>query len=162
MPQSLRRWLVIAVVICAAIYQYFFNRGYQSSVPAPTTSAQSVALSAKDQTNAVAKIQQALREQNTEAKFWVTLSGKVIKLLKDDREGSMHQRFLIEIAPNITLLIAHNIDIAKRVPVKQSDTLTLRGEYVWNDKGGVLHWTHHDPKGRTQGGWIDYQGLRYQ
>ena len=162
MPHSIRRWLVTAIVVSAAIYQYFFNQGHQNSVPPPTTLAQSTVLSAKDQANAVTKIRQAIREQNTNAKFWVTLSGKVIKLLKDDREGAMHQRFLIEIAPNTTLLIAHNIELAKRIPVKQGDTLTLRGEYVWNDKGGVLHWTHHDPKARIQGGWVDYQGLRYQ
>lgn len=162
MPHSIRRWLLVAVVLSAAIYQYFFNQGHQNSVPPPNTPAQSNAVNVKDHTAAVAKIQQALREQNTEAKFWVTLSGKVIKLLKDDREGAMHQRFLIEIAPHTTLLIAHNIDLAKRVPVQQDTLVTLRGEYVWNDKGGVLHWTHHDPKNRIQGGWIDYQGLRYQ
>lgn len=162
MPHSVRRWIVIAVVICAAIYQYFFNQGHQNSVPPPSTPAQSTPVSSHEQQAAIAKIQQAIREQNTEAKFWLTLTGQVIKVLPDDREGDRHQRLLIEIAPKTTLLVAHNIDVAKRVPTKQGDRITLHGEYVWNDKGGVIHWTHHDPKGRNQGGWIDYQGLRYQ
>lgn len=162
MPHSIRRWLLVAVVVSASIYQYFFNQGPQKSVPPATASVQSTSISSKEQLAAVNKIQQAVQDQNTEAKFWVTLSGKVIKVLKDDREGDMHQRFLLEIAPNTTLLIAHNIDVATRVPLKQGDTLSLKGEYVWNDKGGVLHWTHHDPKNRNQGGWIDYQGVRYQ
>lgn len=162
MPHSVRRWIVVAVALSAAIYQYFFNQGHQNSVPPPTTTAQSKSLSNAEQQASIAKIQQAIRDQNFDAKFWLTLSGKVIKVLSDDREGDMHQRFLIEIAPQTTLLVAHNIDVAKRVPVKQGDKVTIHGEYVWNDKGGVLHWTHQDPSRRKRGGWIDYQGLRYQ
>jgi len=68
---------------------------------------------------------------------------------------------LLEIAPDITLLVAHNIALAPRVPVQQGETITLNGEYVWNDKGGVMHWTHHDPQGR-KGGWIELAGKRYE
>ena len=67
----------------------------------------------------------------------------------------------MEISPDITLLVAHNIDLAPRIPVAQGDAVTIKGEYVWNNRGGVLHWTHHDPKGR-KGGWVEVAGKRYE
>ncbi len=94
--------------------------------------------------------------------FWATVSGEVVKVLPDDREGDMHQKFLLELPSRHTLLIAHNIDIAQRVPVKEGDAVTLRGEYEWKDQGGVMHWTHRDPGGRRPGGWIEHAGKKYE
>ncbi|MEZ5478885.1 MAG: DUF3465 domain-containing protein [Thiolinea sp.] len=59
-------------------------------------------------------------------------------------------------------MVAHNIDLAPRVPVEPGGRVNLRGEYAWNNRGGVIHWTHHDPKGRRDGGWIEWQGKRYE
>lgn len=99
---------------------------------------------------------------NPDAKFWTDIQGEVIKLLRDDREGSQHQRFLIRVAPDITLLVAHNIDLAPRVPVREGDRVKIYGEYAWNNRGGVMHWTHHNPRGRREGGWIELDGKRYE
>ena len=82
-------------------------------------------------------------------------AGTVVRILPDDNEGSRHQRFLVRVAPDHTILIAHNIDLAPRVaPLAEGDTVSFNGEFAWNGKGGVVHWTHHDPAGRHLAGWI--------
>lgn len=92
----------------------------------------------------------------------VEVSGQVERTLRDDTQGSAHQKFLVRLAPHLTLLVAHNIDVAPRVPVQRGSAVRLRGEYEWNAQGGVLHWTHRDPQGRHQDGWIEFEGRRYQ
>jgi hypothetical protein len=93
----------------------------------------------------------------------VELTGRVIKLLPDDNEGARHQRFIVTIENGMTLLVAHNIDLAPRVDkVAVGDIVVLNGVYEWNAKGGVIHWTHHDPQGKHAAGWIRHAGKLYQ
>lgn len=92
----------------------------------------------------------------------VELEGEVSRVLADDLEGSRHQRFIVELASGHTVLVAHNIDLAPRVPVNRRDRVGVRGEYEWNERGGVLHWTHHDPQGRRPGGWVRHGGREYR
>ena len=88
--------------------------------------------------------------------------GEVVKVLKDDNEGSRHQRFLLRLQSDQTVLIAHNIDVASRVEaLRAGDRVRFRGEYEWNNKGGVIHWTHRDPNGRHVDGWLEHNGHRY-
>jgi hypothetical protein len=87
----------------------------------------------------------------------VETGGRVVRLLPDDRQGSPHQRFLLRVAGGTTVLVAHNIDLAARVSLAPGDSVELRGEYEWNPKGGVIHWTHPDPDGRHADGWIRRQ-----
>ena len=85
-----------------------------------------------------------------------------MRLLPDDREGSRHERFIVRVEGGVTVLVAHNIDLAPRVPVAVGDSVELRGEYEWNDQGGVINWTHRDPDGRRAAGWIRVGGRTYQ
>ena len=78
-------------------------------------------------------------------------------------EGIRHQKFILRISSNQTLLVAHNIDLARRIEgLKIGDEVGFFGEYEWSEKGGVLHWTHHDPGGKHINGWLQYDGQRYQ
>jgi len=89
--------------------------------------------------------------------------GTVIKLLADDLDGSRHQRFILKLGSGQTLLVAHNIDLAPRISGLQiGDTVEFYGEYEWNAKGGVIHWTHHDPGNRHVAGWLKHGGRTYQ
>ena len=89
--------------------------------------------------------------------------GVVSKILKDDNDGSRHQRFILKLPSGLTLLVAHNIDLAPRLDaLREGDVVRFYGEYEWNTKGGVLHWTHHDPGARHVGGWLEHQGRRYE
>src|ERR1051325_515119 len=89
--------------------------------------------------------------------------GTVIRVLPDDLNGRRHQRFIVQLASRQTLLITHDLDIAPRVDgLEAGDSVRFYGEYVWNEKGGVIHWTHHDPQGRHVSGWIKHKGKTYQ
>lgn len=92
----------------------------------------------------------------------VTVEGVVERVLPPDDDGSPHQRFIVELASGQTLLIAHNLVLAEAVPLREGDPVRVHGEYEWNDRGGLLHWTHHDPEGRRAGGWIEHRGERYR
>jgi len=109
-------------------------------------------------------LRSAIRDRKSEV--MVTLEAEVVRVLPDDDEGSRHQRLLLALDEAVgdvgTVLIAHNIDLADRVPCDEGDRVTVRGQYEWNDRGGVIHWTHHDPKGWREGGWIEHRGVRYE
>lgn len=80
--------------------------------------------------------------------------GIVTRVLIDENDGSRHQKFI---------LIAHNIDLAPRIDgIGKGDTVEFYGEYEWSSKGGVLHWTHHDPQNRHVPGWLKHKGRVYQ
>ncbi|GAA0684777.1 hypothetical protein GCM10009104_07770 [Marinobacterium maritimum] len=90
-------------------------------------------------------------------------AGVVSRILPDDTVGSRHQKFILRLGSGQTLLISHNIDLAPRIPsLSVGDRVSFNGEYEWNDRGGVVHWTHHDPAGRHEGGWLKHQGRTYQ
>jgi hypothetical protein len=100
---------------------------------------------------------------NQESGLQVEGKGVVIKTLSDDLDGSRHQRFILRLDSGQTLLIAHNIDLAPRInELMPGDNIEFYGEYEWNSKGGVIHWTHHDPSNEHVGGWLKYGDRTYQ
>jgi hypothetical protein len=89
--------------------------------------------------------------------------GVVSRILPDDNHGSRHQRFILRLQSGQTLLVAHNIDFAQRIDdLKEGDTVEYSGEYEWNPKGGVVHWTHRDPSGQHVAGWLKHDGRVFQ
>ncbi|ELN9002665.1 DUF3465 domain-containing protein [Vibrio cholerae] len=120
------------------------------------TSLFSVGLHAND-----AVLQQAYQSQQSDLQ--VQGFGQVAKVLPDDNDGSRHQKFILKLNSGQTLLVAHNIDLAPRIPnLKVGDSVEFYGEYEWNKKGGVLHWTHEDPQNRHAHGWLKHNGQVYE
>ena len=100
--------------------------------------------------------------ENQQSNFQVKQSGRIIKILPDDRHSPRHQRFIVQLDSGQKLLLAHNIELASRVEgLKEGASILFCGEYEWNNKGGVIHWTHHDPKGIHPPGWLFYDNRRY-
>ncbi|WP_286694934.1 MULTISPECIES: DUF3465 domain-containing protein [Spongiibacter] len=101
--------------------------------------------------------------ENRQSNLQLSGQGVVEKLLSDDLDGSRHQRFILRLASGQTLLVAHNIDLAPRInDLKVGDMVAFYGEYEWNRRGGVIHWTHQDPRGKHPHGWLKHRGVTYQ
>jgi hypothetical protein len=143
----MRKLLAVAVLV-AALYAGFGQFPGADGLPgaaAPATEA----------------IADAFRDQ--QSGLQVRGEGVVVKVLPDDNDGSRHQRFILRLSSGQTVLVAHNIDLAPRVEaLKAGDTVRFNGVYEWNPKGGVLHWTHHDPDGSHEAGWLEHGGRTYQ
>ena len=113
------------------------------------------------QTSTGGSVEQAFEQHQSDVQ--VTGEGSVARILSDDTSGSPHQRFILKLKSGQTVLIQHNIDLAPRIDtLKVSDTVGFYGEYIWNDQGGLVHWTHHDPAGKHVGGWLLHQGRKYE
>ena len=146
--KSMNGIFAVALVIVIAIA--FGGRFGVQSEPTPEPSQQSDA-----------KLQQA--SASHESDVLVQGEGEVVRVLTDDIVGSRHQRFILKTSIGQTVLIAHNIDLAERIPnLEVGDRVEFKGEYEWNDQGGVIHWTHHDPQGRHEAGWLKHDGETYQ
>ena len=90
-------------------------------------------------------------------------SGRVKAILRDDNDGSRHQKFILVLKNGLSILVAHNIDLAPKISnLKKGDMVEFYGEYEYNPKGGVLHWTHRDPQTRHESGWLKHDGKIYQ
>ena len=153
----------IVIAITAALLGYDNFGGAGRPDAAPATSAQagaSAAAPAADYRGAADRILDAFEAGRGD--LWVEAGGVVQRVLSDDSEGSRHQRFIVRLPNDHTVLIAHNIDLAQRVPLKMGDAVSFYGEYEWNERGGVVHWTHHDPGNRREGGWIRHEGTTYR
>lgn len=92
----------------------------------------------------------------------ITCTLPVKRMLPPDNSGERHEKFLLEMSNGSTILVAHNTSRAPVVPISAGDLVTVHGEYIWNAKGGVIHWTHLSDTPSHPSGYIDFGGQRYQ
>ena len=162
----MRKWLLTLLLVLVAAFAYKENESAFDNVSedmmeflAPTP------VRSKDR-QPVPSVNEAVIENTPEpwkSNDQIKGVGRVTRILADDNQGSRHQRFILTLPSGHTLLVAHNIDLAPRInSLRAGDTIEFYGEYIWNDKGGILHWTHHDPKGQHPGGWLKHNDELYQ
>jgi hypothetical protein len=148
-------FLVLALVAVSLVAYFSGNR----TQPAPVVPSEEREIASSHTNDALFK--QAFESRSSGE--LVEGVGEVLKVLRDDVEGSRHQRFIVRLKSGQTILIAHNIDLAPRVPsLKTGAVIEFSGVYEWNKSGGTVHWTHHDPDGEHEAGWIRYDGRIYQ
>ncbi|HET6578758.1 MAG TPA: DUF3465 domain-containing protein [Gemmatimonadales bacterium] len=147
--RQLRRVLQggFALLLAAALYLFRSGTPGPSAAPIPAHATGTT-------------VAEAFRAHRSNVQ--VEAEGRVTRVLPDDREGSPHERFIVRVEGGMTVLVAHNLELAPRAPVMVGDSITVRGEYEWNDRGGLIHWTHRDPAGQHEAGWIRHGGRLYQ
>ena len=146
------RKILIIIVIISAGYAGLKQYGFSLSSPSEKTGSEPIRYAESSDSFGVNDSQQQIQGK-----------GIVIKLLPDDNDGSRHQKFIIKLGSGQKLLVAHNIDLAPRVSgIQVGDSIGFHGQYEWNSKGGVVHWTHHDPQGRHAAGWLEHENQIYQ
>jgi hypothetical protein len=95
----------------------------------------------------------------------VTVDGPVVRLLAmHGGAQGVHERFIVAVRAGDVeqdILVADNISIGRVAPVRIGDDVTVRGELAIDPSGPVIHWTHHDPRGRHESGFVRDRGVLY-
>ena len=150
--------LVIATIIVVLIAAYVGIDLKQNNLNDNVVQTSIVEEAAVDNQH---KIMKAYKQQISNIQ--VQSKGEVKAILADDNDGSRHQKMILKLENGLTVLVAHNIDLAPRVEgLRKGEIVEFYGEYEYSPKGGVIHWTHHDPQGKHVDGWLKYQGKSYQ
>lgn len=97
----------------------------------------------------------------------VTASGAVARIL-GEREGpsGKHLGFLLHLSGSagrgLTVRVEDNLDLTGTLPLAEGKAVTVRGEYIYDSRGGLIHYTHRDPRGRHEAGYVQADGRIYQ
>lgn len=167
----IRRILLIAMLMVAIGYNVGVHFGWIPSQPRVFTSAARPADAPADDSEGVASITLVSPDEGDVSRAFarhqsgvqVRGSGTVRRVLPEDDRGSRHQRFILHIDEGPDVLVAHNIDLGGRIPDLEVGTrVEFSGEYQWNERGGLVHWTHHDPAGHHVAGWLKAGGVVYR
>ncbi len=100
----------------------------------------------------------------------VEFAGVVKQLLPDERESiregeavsGRRQRFVLELASGRTVMVEHDIEVVRRVPLALGDRVEVSGLYSWSNRGGVVDRTERSPEGSEPGGFIRHEGQVYE
>jgi uncharacterized protein DUF3465 len=148
----MKKLLLLALVV-AAVYFWQLRDGLMPTLAGSATPAASAA-----RYDAI-----AAAFDDRQSGVQVAGEGIVSRILSDDNDGSRHQRFILTLDSGQTVLVSHNIDLAPRIEMlREGDAVSFNGVYEWNDRGGIVHWTHHDPEAAHEAGWLRHGGQVYE
>ncbi|WP_151840799.1 DUF3465 domain-containing protein [Acinetobacter soli] len=153
--KKINTYIVVAVIAFLLVYFFALNQ----REPHVASQIQTSPVTTQDFNNDAIKLAFEQKKSNVQ----VQGAGQVKAVLPDDNQGSRHQKFILRLENGQTVLIAHNIDLSPRLQgLQKGDRVEFYGEYEYTPKGGVIHWTHRDPKGRHLNGWLKFNGSIYQ
>ncbi len=95
----------------------------------------------------------------------VVADGRVTRVLGvAPGRTSSHEGFLMRLGSgcNVVVRVEANTDFTGTFPIAPGDAVVVKGEYEYYPIGGVIHWTHRDPRGRHEGGSIEIRGHTYE
>lgn len=97
----------------------------------------------------------------------VTADGTVARILgtRQGRSGA-HEGFLLHLrgagGHGLSVRVETNVDITGAIPLEPGESVEVRGEYIYDPRGGIIHYTHHDPAGRHESGYVEAGGDLYR
>ena len=95
----------------------------------------------------------------------VVADGTVTRVLgQQPGRVSPHEGFLMQLSSGcrVVVRVEANTDLTGTFPIAHGDRVVVKGEYEYYPLGGVIHWTHRDPRGRHEGGYVTVGGRTYQ
>jgi Protein of unknown function (DUF3465) len=98
-------------------------------------------------------------------------AGVVVRVLGNrNSQSGVHEGFIVRVPTRSndahtrrnmqTLRVEDNVDITGPIPLGEGSAIQLQGQLECDDY--VIHWTHHDPRGRHMPGYISVDGKTYQ
>jgi hypothetical protein len=77
--------------------------------------------------------------------------------------SSPHEGFLLRLDSGCKLVVRveANTDFTGTIALSPGERVAVKGEYEYYPLGGVIHWTHRDPRGRHENGYISAGGAMY-
>ncbi|MBV8117201.1 MAG: DUF3465 domain-containing protein [Candidatus Eremiobacteraeota bacterium] len=95
----------------------------------------------------------------------VVADGAVVRVLGvAPGRVSPHEGFLLRLSSGCSTIVRveANTDFTGTFALAPGDPVVVKGEYEYYPRGGVIHWTHRDPRGRHEGGYITVHGHTYE
>ena len=95
----------------------------------------------------------------------VTASGTVTRVLGVAQgRTDAHEGFLMRVpcGQQLVVRVEANTSFTGTFALAPGSHVDVKGEYETDRRGGVIHWTHRDPRGRHPGGYVRVNGTTFQ
>ncbi len=85
----------------------------------------------------------------------------VSKILPTDTKGLPHEKWMATLSDGSSVMIVYNLEMGEEVRLKVGDVFSVGGQFIWTKKGGLIHWTHDDPRKTRPDGYVYFNGVVY-
>lgn len=101
--------------------------------------------------------------QNRTSGTQLTSEGKITHIFPTADSGTDYQKFIVQLGIGQSILVMHNMELGAAIEgLAIGEYIEVYGEYQWTADGGIIRWTHQDPLGKHQAGWVKYKGRIYR